>query len=192
MTLILDTLRRPELELLASIEGFSLDSIAGAELPDFLGGWEILVVTDHRTLRIWSDVEEHDFEGFKEQYSRLFVAQSDEGLEEATQKGNRYYFHSGERIDRIDLIRDTVRAEVMGFPTWEYVSDVAIVFSLSGGSLAIRREHMNLEVISASFSDTARTAEIPSPTSYFTDTIDTQHSFERLAIPIATLLRAAD
>lgn len=133
-----------------------------------------------------------DFRGFDEDYSTLHVAVSDDGLDEATRRGHRYYFHSGERIDDVEIVREMVSEVVIGEATWEYCSDVAIMLKLSGGSLTLRREHLNMEVLSVLFADAGAVTGVPTPTSYWSDTIDTRYVVDRIVLPVEALLREAD
>lgn len=76
---------------------------------------------------------ELDFQGFDEDYSALHVAVSDDGLHEATRLGNRYYFHSGEHIDDIAIVRETVSEVVIGT-----VTDVPIPTSYGSDTIDAR------------------------------------------------------
>jgi hypothetical protein len=192
MALIVNTLSRDEITNLRGLIGATFDSLAGAHLPDYLSGSEVLLVTDRGVLRIWSEVMGLDFQGFDEDYSTLHVAIGDDGLDEATRLGHRYYFHSGERIDDVEIVREIVSEVVIGEATWEYCSDIAIMLKLSGGSLTLRREHLNMEVLSVRFADVGAVTGVPTPTSYWSDTVDTRYVTERIVLPVDVLLREAD
>ena len=192
MALVMNTLSRDENEVLRGLRGATFDSLAGAYLPDYLSGSEVLLVTDRGCWRIWSEVTGLDFQGFDEDYSALHVAVSDAGLDQATRLGNRYYFHSGERIDDVEIVRETVKEVVIGEVTWEYTSDIAIVLKLAGGSMTLRREHLSMEVLSVQFADAGAVTDVPTPTSYWSDTIDTPYVVDRIVLPVEALLRKAD
>lgn len=192
MALIMNILSRDEIEVLRGLRGAMLDSIAGAHLPDYLSGSEVLLVTDRGCRRIWSDVTELDFQGFDEEYASLHVAVSSSGLDEATRRGNRYYFHSGERIDEIEIVRETVSETVVGKVAWEYTSDIAIVLKLAGGSMTVRRGHLSMEVLCVQFADAGAVIDVPTPTSYWSDTLDARYVVDRIVLPVDALLRQSD
>lgn len=50
MALIVNTLSRDEIEVLRGLIGATFDSLAGARLPDYLSGSEVLLVTDRGVL----------------------------------------------------------------------------------------------------------------------------------------------
>lgn len=192
MSTVLNTLRKTELISLRDLIGAEFDSIAQEGLPDYLAGTEVLIVTDRNILHIWSEVEELSFEGFEEDYSSLRVNSGGENLATATELGDRYYFHSGEHIERVAVVRETVSESKFGNPTWEYTSDIAIILTLSGGTLVIERDDLNMEVFHIRFFDKDESPVITSPTTYWQDTLDTRYRVERLVVPVETLLLETD
>jgi hypothetical protein len=142
-----------ELLLLKQLIGAKLDCIGGEYLTSRLNSASIFIKTDKGSLLIWGDYFDQDFAGFGDEFSFFRVNKANEdqvGL--ARKKGNLYFFHGGETINNIELVRLTVSREDVDGATGSFVTDIGIVFHLSGGSMVLFRENLHLEPFQVSFS----------------------------------------
>lgn len=184
-----NTFTRPELRLLQDHVGSKLDSIAGKGLPDYLTSTEILIVTTHGVLRLWCDSVSYEFQSFSEDFSTWMLDEESNGLQDATKQGDRYFFHKGEELLSADLVRETTREVKFGETSWEYTTDIAVIFNLSGGKLVIQRTDLNIELLTASFLDASNEVEIPPSDAYWEATVDTHYEVERETLSVQSLLR---
>ena len=189
MIITTNTFTHSELGILQSHIGSSLDSIAGNGLPDFLTSTEILIVTTDGVLHLWCDSVEYEFQAFSEDFSTWRIDEVPSGLAEATSHGDRYFFHKGEEVLNVEVVRETTREIQFGEPRWEYTTDVAVVLTLSGGKLVVERTDLNIEILTARFVEEGDDFELTPSDSYWKDTVDTRYENERVTRTVQALLR---
>ena len=188
MTRTLNTFSLPELRLLGDHIGSTFDSIAGNGLPDYLTSTEIFIVTSHGVLHLWCDSVEYEFQSYSEDFSTWTLDKESEGLQDATNQGDRYFFHKGEELLSAELVRETTREISFGETSWEYETDIAVILNLAGGKLVIQRTDLNVELLTARFLEANDQLEIPPSDAYWEVTVDTHYEVKREVLAVQSLL----
>ncbi len=163
-TLDVESLRR-----LDGLRGASLRRIFGVNLDVRLMSEDVSLETDKATVTLWGDVDGlGDWEGFDGQYAVLNIADGIPNIYVAsdlraasTSDENSFFFHAGDRIQDISIVRERVRKDVTGETEWEYTTDSAVVFDLSGGVLAISKTAFDAEMLAVTFADSWEQLTIP-------------------------------
>jgi hypothetical protein len=144
---------KPELKVLEWFVGKKLSCIGGEYLDSSLYSDSIFIKAEDASAFIWGDYFSQDFAGFGDDFSFFRVDETKEKkVEAATKKGNLYYFHAGESITNINLARLTVTRINKDGSKSSYMTDIAIVFFLTRGSLTLFRDNLHLESFQVSFS----------------------------------------
>lgn len=155
---------------LAALKGSRFQMSGGRGLHEWLSGSEVNLVTDKTSLLIWADIDElgqwEGIDGGEPAYSTLNVGKSDLGLAEAQSRGLVYFFHRGEKIKDVLIVRETVTQTACGEKTWSYETGVSIVLVLSDGALAITKTNHSIEDLVVSHADTLSSLITP-PTDGF-------------------------
>ena len=132
------------------------------------------IETDRGTVTLWGDIDDlNDWEGDDGQYSPFHIGRGIPDLypnlgAAAIRKAdhNSYYFHAGGCITGFKIHRETVRKVVAGEVELSYTTDIAIVFELTNGVLAVSKSSLNQEMLIINFADSFEELDIP-PTGGF-------------------------
>lgn len=164
-----NTLDVGSLRRLDGLRGATLRRIFGINLDVRLMSEDVSLETDKATITLWGDVDGlGDWEGFDGQYSVLHIDEGVPNIYSAndvratrTSDDNSFFFHAGDRIQDISIVRERVRKDVAGEPEWEYTTDSAVIFDLSGGVLAISKTALDAEMLTITFADSWEQLTIP-------------------------------
>lgn len=182
-------LTRSDLEQLAGLRGERLEFFAGGGLWEHLAGDNVVFVTTSATLTVWTTMTALDFEGFLEEYTVFRVDQGDHGhLPEAKNKGYVYYFHSGELIQNIVIVREEVNEHRMGELAWNYTTDVAIILILEAGAIAITQIGMHEGLLKVTHAESLEKLELPEVGSRWREDLTVTVDRKRRILDIAELL----
>lgn len=164
-----NTLNAEALLRLDALRGTTLRRIFGFNLDVRLMSEDVSVETDQATITLWGDVEDlGDWEGFEGQYSVLRI---DEGVPSiyadtdvaavngANEEG--FFFHAGELIEDVFIVRERVAKVVSDEVEWEYTTDVAVIFELSKGALAISKAALDGEMLNVTIADSFDRLTLP-------------------------------
>lgn len=162
-TLDVESLRR-----LAGLRGATLRRIFGVNLDVRLMSEDVSLETDLAMITLWGGIDRlDDWEGFEGQYAVLHVdegvpriyAAADVAARDTSSIGN--FFHAGDRIQEVSIVRECVRKVVTGEVEWEYTTDTAVVIDLSNGVLAISKAALDGEMLIATIVDCWEQLTIP-------------------------------
>ena len=163
-TLDIESLRR-----LAGLRGASLCRMFGVNLDVCLMSEDVSFETDFATITVWGGIDRlDDWEGFEGQYSVLHIdegvpriyAETDVVARDMSSEGS-FFFHAGDRIQDVSIVREYVRKVVTGAVEWEYTTDTAVVIELSNGVLAISKAALDGEMLNVTITDCLEQLTIP-------------------------------
>ena len=174
-----------DLDILTSFVGSELNFVAGPELWEYLSSDLIILVCGENQIAMQGDIFEGDFEGFQSDYSKInFLPPKQSELKASIKKGFTYYFHAGEIVTRISIIRDRVVHLNGSAVLWDYQSDSGVVFHLTNGAISISKLGYHDEMLQVTYFDSADLARLPDLNSHFESDLYTQYEFERKIISL--------
>lgn len=160
--------------------------VAGDSLgPDWHTPEEVLVGTSVESFAVISDIFEADFQGFPMTYAALAISDDVTSFERAKQLGNVYVQHQHERIIDIQVVRETIAESVNGEPSWEYTTDIAVVFVLTHGCVAIAKGSHHTEMLVVSMAREVGDLRIPDRSVEWADDLMVSHTSVREFMSIA-------
>ena len=173
--------------MLKRFVGSELNFVAGPELWEHLSSDLIILVCGENQIALQGDIFQSAFEGFQADYSTInFLPPKSADLNASIRKGFSYYFHTGERVIGVSIIRDRVvhlhGSEVL----WDYQSDSGVILYLTNGALAISKLGYHDEMLQVTYFDPADMVRLPELNSHFESDLYNQYEFERQIMPIAT------
>lgn len=104
-----------------------------------------------RTMAVQSTLVSRDFEGFTEDYPLLAVRSARVNVREMDERGQVFHPYLTEPIRGIRVVRDSLAQFMNGNLTWEFVTDVAIIFEMRSGVLCVHKSGHHDEAMSAQF-----------------------------------------
>ena len=165
---------------LQGLVGSELSYVAGPQLWEFLNSDLIFVAAGSKRLSFQGDIFPESFEGFDSDYSRIKLSEPTQAEVDAALKvGAAYYFHSGEVIDRVYVIRDSIRYFGAKGETWEYVTDTGVVFQLTGGTLAVSKLGHHDEMLQVTYLDELSVDLLPVTVGHFESDLYQKYEFSR-------------
>lgn len=129
--------------------------------PDWHTTEEVLVGTSKVSLAVTSDLFEADFQGFVMTHAALSISEDVGRFAEAMRLGNVYVQHQHEAISDIQVVREPITETVQGAPSWEYTTDVGVVFVLSHGCIAVFNGSHHTEMLVVSMARDTADLDIP-------------------------------
>ena len=132
-------LDQDSLHNLTTLLGARWQYLGGADLWDRLSASQAFIVTDGGDLTINADIEYLDFEDFEDNYSYLRAIPGAQDLATARTRGYLYYFHTGQTVTDILIVRDKISEIRYGHTAWEFSFDSAIIFQLERAAIAITK-----------------------------------------------------
>lgn len=145
-------------------------------------------VTSCGSITVWSDVEYLDFTGEEDTYSGLSVEDGALHLREARSTGSFFYFHAGESVVDVLVLRERIQEVCDGVTTWEFTTDLAVVFVLSEGVIAVSKRSQHAEVIAVTHAGSLEQLAIAEPSSSWVEQIGVDYVHSREFIRVAELL----
>jgi hypothetical protein len=150
----------------------------------------LFIATDSRPLTITGETTELDFEGEVDTYARFRIDDGATDLDAASKSGHLYYFNSGQTVQDVLIVRETVTEHREGEATWSYVTDIGIVFVLSGGLIAIGKVGHHTELLSVTTrAQNLDALKLDDPSHGWEDHLDVEYSIERQTLAIDSLRR---
>lgn len=140
-------------------------------------------------MTVVSDIDYLDFDGEEDSYACLSVQAGAHDLEQAAKTGHLYYFHDGETIEDVLIVRDTITGRRDGELVWTYSADNAVVFVLSGGAVAVSKLGYHDEMLQVVHADSLDSLSLPPISGCWKDKLGLEHTRFRDAIPIADLIQ---
>lgn len=149
----------------------------------------LFIATDSRPLTITGETTELDFEGEVDTYARFRIDDGATDLDAASKSGHLYYFNSGQTVQDVLIVRETVTEQREGEATWSYVTDIGIVFVLSGGLIAIGKVGHHTELLSVTRAQNLDALKLDDPSHGWEDHLDVEYFIERQTLAIDSLRR---
>ena len=183
------TLNQRDLSMLAPLVGARWCFVAGETLTHHLfTPVDVIVETTEGGVRIVSDIYEAGFEGDMNTYAKLSVSDDLSGLNTARRHGNVYVHHGGEVVQDIQVVRDTVMEFETGDLTWAYTTDVAIIFRLSGGAIAVAKASHHTEMLTGGMAPSGSLVEVADRVVEWRDDLVSEHRSSRRFLALSQLL----
>jgi hypothetical protein len=174
---------------LSSLIGAELRYVAGPQLWQFLNSDYIFAAFGDEKISFQGDIFSETFEGFEADYSKIAISvPSDSAIDKALKDGYAYYFHKGEQLMGISIVRDRVKYVGSQGETWEYVTDSGVIFELAKGIVAITKLGHHDETLQVTYLDRMVKDQIPNTVSHFDSDLFHQYQFSREFIPMENLL----
>ena len=157
-------LDQSSLHQLAALVGTPWRLVTGEKVPEkprHLFAWDDVVVSaGDVTLAIHNELTEAAFEEEPDEYPLLSVRDGSKRLI-ADENGGRVFFqHRGEPIHNVYIVRESITQLMSGEPTWEYVTDYAVIFEFAGGAIVVGKNGHHMEGMQVSFADSVATVDI--------------------------------
>ena len=187
MKRITDVLSRNSRELPGSLRGDSWQFFGGSDVTDWLTSTSFILATDSKIITITSEVSWKDFEGEDDTYSCLTLEADAVDHDRARSSGHLYFFHQGQEVRDLMVVRDLITEEQVGIPTWQYVTDVAVIDCLSDGVVCARKVSDHNELVAMAHAPTIEALAVPEPSHRWTNEIGLTYTFERQVIPVDAL-----
>ena len=163
-------LNKDELQTLSKLKGKRLDFVAGNYLTTGMNSDVVYVGAENLTISIAGDSYEQDFGGFDEEFSFFRVKEIRDLSIDVEANSIRFRdLHKGEEIRDISISRLEAIHRVDSENTISVMTDRAIILHLSGGTLAIARRSLHLDMIEMSFSDEVNQPLIRELSSHYKD-----------------------
>ena len=162
--------------------------VAGETLaPHFYTPVDVLVGTTADTFTVYSEAVGADFEDPDLEYAALSIRDVGERFEVAKRRGNVYVPHQRERIIDVLIVRESITATENGEQSWDYTTDIGVVFVLSKGAVAVAKGSHHTEMLLVAMGRTVEALDIPDRTIEWADDLTVQHRSTREFIPIKNL-----
>ena len=146
-------LSKEDLQHLSELIGRKYVCLAGVSMMPTLNTDSFYLVAEGLALSIWGDFDIETIGADDDEFSffRVEIAQESE-IAQHRAKGEVYYRHSGDEIIDIYLARLSMHQIIGENKNLVFETDRTIIIKLSGGSLALSRRSLHLEMIEATFS----------------------------------------
>jgi hypothetical protein len=189
MTTITQILDEESLSRLAALRGGVWQYLGGVQVSNWMTDVSLFIATDSRLLTITGETTELDFEGEDDTYARFRIVDGATDLDAASRSGHLYYFNSGQTVQDVLIVRETVTEHREGQATWSYVTDIGIVFVLSGGLIAIGKVGHHTELLCVTRAQNLDALKLDDPSHGWEDHLDVEYSIERQTLAIDSLRR---
>lgn len=183
------TFAAEDLNRLRRLVGSEWLYVAGDTLaPDFNTPVDVIVGTTQGSLRVVSDIATADFQ-YDEAMTYSFLTTSDDisGFTVAARHGNVYVQHQHERLIEVLIVRETITENEDGEDSWEYTTDIGVVFVLSHGAIAIAKGSHHTEMLLVRTAPSVSELDIPDRTIEWADDLTTRHHCTREFLSIDDL-----
>ena len=98
------------------------------------------------------------------------------------------HHHRDYLIDLL-IVRETIIEIENEQESWEYITDIGVVFVLSSGAVAVSKGSHHTQMLVVRMAPTVDALDIPDRAIEWTDDLTIKHLATRDFLPIATLLR---
>lgn len=170
--------------LLSGLRGQRWRCFGGAQVTDWLTDVAIFVATEESAVTISGEVDDLDFEGHLDSYSRFRVDAGAPDFDAATRSGGVFLHFAGQEIREVLVVRESVTRREDGHPRWIYVNDIAVVFVLDAGAVALAKVSHHSELLKAMWADGVALLDVKQPTTVWTDRIGVEHEITREIVPL--------
>jgi hypothetical protein len=180
-----------DLRRLESLIGAQWLYIAGDTLgPDFNTPFDVIVGTTGGSVRVVSTIDEADFQYDEPMtYSVLSISEDVSGFTQARRRGNVYVHHQREYLIDLLIVRETIIEIENEQESWEYITDIGVVFVLSSGAVAVSKGSHHTQMLVVRMAPTVDALDIPDRAIEWTGDLTIKHLATRDFLPIAILLR---
>lgn len=182
-------LDQDSLHNLAAVLGARWQYLGGADLWDRLSASQAFIVTDGGALTINADIEYLDFEDFEDNYSYLRAIPGAQDLATARSRGYLYYFHTGQTVTDVLIVRDKISEIRYGHTAWEFSFDSAIIFQLQHAVIGITK-YPHSELFLITHAPELGELDVISRFDEWEDELGVEHITTRTTIPIRELVTA--
>ena len=164
--------------------------IAGDTLgPDFNTPFDVIVGTTGGSVRVVSTIDEADFQYDEPMtYSVLSISEDVSGFTQARRRGNVYVHHQREYLIDLLIVRETIIEIENEQESWEYITDIGVVFVLSRGAVAVSKGSHHTQMLVVRMAPTVDALGIAHRAIEWTDDLTIKHLASRQFLQIETLL----
>jgi hypothetical protein len=99
-----------------------------------------------------------------------------------------FYQFNGETIEHIRIVRDTIKENTNGTTTWEYSTDVGVVFELEHGAVGIIKNGHGGQALLVERANTTQTLDLIDNSDQWQDDLTTRYESSRQFFPLKELL----
>jgi len=173
---------------IAALKGQVWRCFGSPGMTDWLTDATAFFCTDGPAITVSGVAEYLDFEGEEDTYSLIHVDDGVSDFDEAKNAGRLYFFYAGQRVIDILIVRESIVENRDSHEAWRYVTDIGIVFKLSGGVIAVAKVSHHTELLSIVRADTLEDLQIEEPTNIWDDKLGIEYTIGREFIPIDALV----
>lgn len=157
---------------LQALLGQSFSFLGGPALSKILSGDRIVFVCDKSAISFNCNFIDADLEGFPDEYN---IVRPEEprlvDIEKAKQRGYFYTQLAGEQVKEISIVEETVTRYRGSEQLWSFVSDVAFIFEMAGGFVAISKLSHHMEMLKVTYGNSLDSLVIPETSNRFEEDI---------------------
>ena len=177
---------------LAALRGQVWRFFGSSRMTNWLTDVSMFFCTEGPAITVsgWTDF--FDFEGEGDTYALLKIDDGAADFEEAKKAGRSYPTQSGQNVNDVLILRETVVETRGGQVSWRYVADIAIVFQLSGGVVAVAKVSHHTELLGIAKAPSMDELRIDQVNSYWQDRHGVAYTVDRRVIRIEDLLGETD
>ena len=187
MTTVTHILDQEALRRLVRLRGQTWRCFGGPDVSDWLTDVSIFIVTEQGAVTLTGETDDLAFEGEGDTYATLRVDDGASNFPIAAKEGNLYYFHAGQEILDVLVLRESVTEIRDGHPAWTYLTDLGIVFVFADGVIAVTKVSHHTELLAVLRADSIDTLYVKEPSNVWVDKLDIEYTFDRelIALPPA-------
>lgn len=173
---------------LAALRGHGWRYFGSSQMTNWFTDTSVFFCTEGPAITVsgWTDF--FDFEGEDDTYSLLKVDNGAADFEEARKAGRIYSTQSGQSVNDVLIVRETVVETRRRQVSWRYVADIAIVFQLSHGVVAVAKVSHHTELLGIATAQSMDELRIDQVNSCWGDRQGVTHTADRQVIHIEDLL----
>ena len=177
---------------LAALRGHVWRCLGSSHMTNWFTDTSMFFCTEGPAITVsgWTDL--FNFEGEDDTYSLLKIDAGAADFEEARSAGRIYSKQSGHYVNDVLIVRETVAQTRSGQVSWRYVTDIAVVFQLSDGVVAVVKVSHHTELLGIVTAPSIDELRIEQVDTYWQDRQGFAYTVDRQVIRIADLLGETD
>ena len=154
---------------LAAIRGHVWRGFGSPHQTNWFTHTSVFFCTEGPAITVSGWADSFDFEGEEDIYSLLKIGDGAADFEEAMKTGRIYSTQSGQHVNDVLIVREAVVETRSGQVPWRYVADIAIVFQLSHGVVAVAKVSHHTELLGIATAPSTDELRIEQVKSYWQD-----------------------
>ncbi len=168
------------LEILRKLKNSRIISMSSPNVMSSEFATKVLTIaTDGKIVNILLDLEEHNFEGFEEDYCHFDAIEVNAVSNKAIRKGNLYFEAQGQLIQDIWIARDRISNFHESVMLFSLEADSAIVLRLENTWVSFTHVFTAFDAIDINFAETKEQLCIRDPSDNWENDLVDVYQFER-------------